>query len=812
MKRVALFVGVNEYQDHKISPLRYAVKDAEQMRNIFAAGGYETHLLIGKSNLEIKKEVKKLCSTLQTGDIFAFYFSGHGHEVGGQTYLLCPDAESSTVDIDGGADAIALAAVRRICQMTAPPGITRLFILDCCRSHIISGAKGVYGSNISEKSIRMADSEAANDSGREIVMLACESGQCAYEDPKLQMGNFTKAMMETVKDLTIRSFEHFWNVLAGNLQKITREQSCKLSEYSQMDIPLFAHWENSSGTELSEDEKAEYFLYYTEVSDFFQQLMPPNIPQELQDMYDGMHEQFASVAETPERGSWDILSELQAKISDWGRMTREFPAADQIREQCGTLRDQLTGKFNWVESRDVDKLLRSAQKAYMEMAYPQAAALWHKTAGILRGELSRCQEAFEKQQEKLRREKAARERQQMINEALQKGSTALASCQWDAAAEQANLVLAVDPDNIAAAKLSNSVRLGRKKEEDAKNKKINDFYCAGMTALEKADFATAENCAAKIRDVFPDSHFAADLLEHSKELQERVARIEKELPEYQKLLVNQQYDQLADQMSQDFGILPEKLLNEIKKLKEVVLPVIEKRDLIFSIRKAIDKKQLQTAEKGLEKLRSIAPDDPEIDRLTRAGKRMEKQVLLQEIGRAVDAGQWAAADRLTDKLLAKYPECVNKVRKIYFSRLKKVDSSPDQDMFRKIGRHDMLCIKLDELELYDHPGGCKKSKCNQDFPFFRSDGFRAFVVIACWLLTAGVSVLLPVALRASDVHLDDGWGVLGCVASGGLTIGNIFILIKLAPENFPASSSGIIFFSSLFLGFAGFGCWIEACL
>ena len=52
------------------------------------------------------------------------------------------------------------------------------------------------------------------------------------------------------------------------------------------------------------------------------------------------------------------------------------------------------------------------------MAYQQAAALWHKTAGILRGELSRCQEAFEKHQEKLRREKAARERERKQQEVV----------------------------------------------------------------------------------------------------------------------------------------------------------------------------------------------------------------------------------------------------------------------------------------------------------------------------------------------------------------------------------------------------------
>ena len=45
-RKIGLFVGINEYVNDKTATLRYAVKDASSMADVFKKSGYETYLLL----------------------------------------------------------------------------------------------------------------------------------------------------------------------------------------------------------------------------------------------------------------------------------------------------------------------------------------------------------------------------------------------------------------------------------------------------------------------------------------------------------------------------------------------------------------------------------------------------------------------------------------------------------------------------------------------------------------------------------------------------------------------------------------------
>ena len=77
MKRIALFVGINTYPE---SPLRCARADAETLYREFR-GKYDAAKLLVDRDASLERivgEIEDFQRVLSPGDMFLFYFSGHG--------------------------------------------------------------------------------------------------------------------------------------------------------------------------------------------------------------------------------------------------------------------------------------------------------------------------------------------------------------------------------------------------------------------------------------------------------------------------------------------------------------------------------------------------------------------------------------------------------------------------------------------------------------------------------------------------------------------------------------------------------------
>jgi len=93
-RRVALVSGADVYVDPQLSRLKYAVSDAKAIAEFLKGpAGYDrVELLVsGVTEQRIVDTAVALVQDLGPGDLFLFYFSGHGIEYVGQHLLLCPD-------------------------------------------------------------------------------------------------------------------------------------------------------------------------------------------------------------------------------------------------------------------------------------------------------------------------------------------------------------------------------------------------------------------------------------------------------------------------------------------------------------------------------------------------------------------------------------------------------------------------------------------------------------------------------------------------------------------------------------------------
>jgi uncharacterized caspase-like protein len=128
-RRVALLVGVNEYQG--VPSLQYAETDVDAMSKVLTEhGGFSCHLLRGTAATEsaVLQALESIISDLEDEDMFLFYFSGHGYATQEDGFAVL--SGSPIPQVEG---ATPLVSVTRLSQMLDAAGVgVGLAILDTC--------------------------------------------------------------------------------------------------------------------------------------------------------------------------------------------------------------------------------------------------------------------------------------------------------------------------------------------------------------------------------------------------------------------------------------------------------------------------------------------------------------------------------------------------------------------------------------------------------------------------------------------------------------------------------------------------------
>ena len=323
MKRVALFVGIDRYKNG-ITELKCAVNDAKGLSLAFSKAQFDTvdSLLNEDAHCEtVLGRVEELVADLEQGDLFVFYFSGHGRQFDQTHYLVGPTARAAAQFVHRGS-----VSIPELIAISDKPGINRLFILDCCRSNVLANRAGDYsGDEDAARDISLSNALKRIPESAEIltplILNSCEPSKQAYEDNASGHGYFTRTLLNSIQCTDICNFQQFKESL-----KISGTPTPQKVTWSEMsddwdNIKLFKHWENHStapaGTIISSIPVQKHSRY--DVS--LKKLDIENLKKQLSGTVPDMVQKYLNLAEQAEKdekydSAIKILERVQTSLED----------------------------------------------------------------------------------------------------------------------------------------------------------------------------------------------------------------------------------------------------------------------------------------------------------------------------------------------------------------------------------------------------------------------------------------------------------------------------------------------------------------
>lgn len=191
MKRWAIVVGINDYNDIAVTDLSKAQNDAKVMGQILEEQGEFEKVFVMTDDLDAKDPLyptrinieEKLDSVLSFAgpdDLIVFFFSGHGiSDSDGNAYIL-------PVDTIMDKALYTSVSINNLIQKISHKKIKKsLLMLDACRDVLLT-SKG------SAKEGLQADKFSNAEVGA--TFFSTKSGYYSFEDPKSDFGVFTKYM------------------------------------------------------------------------------------------------------------------------------------------------------------------------------------------------------------------------------------------------------------------------------------------------------------------------------------------------------------------------------------------------------------------------------------------------------------------------------------------------------------------------------------------------------------------------------------------------------------------------------------------
>jgi hypothetical protein len=182
------------------------------IREQLLAGGFDparirlltdqTGELPTKANILVA--VKAMADATDPDDLLLFYYSGHGDEEGGESYLVARDGRRLVL----GDTAVPLARVREIVEDA--PARAKVIVLDACHSGADIGGKGPKP--MSEEFIRRVFEQAEGLA----VLASCKQGQLSYEWRENERSAFTHFLLEALEGQADRDEKGFVTVQDAN--------------------------------------------------------------------------------------------------------------------------------------------------------------------------------------------------------------------------------------------------------------------------------------------------------------------------------------------------------------------------------------------------------------------------------------------------------------------------------------------------------------------------------------------------------------------------------------------------------------------
>jgi len=195
MKRHALFVGVDNYADPTIQNLNYPSEDATELASVFRRllkFDRVEKLINPTHSPEVVDAIKGMTTDLGSGDLFLFFFAGHGFRVKENHVLVC--AKDEFADLEDEYAGLPVGQLKK--RMRGP--WNRMLILDACQNDIRATRGADTGATERDLALIHEAEGSSSESGCQIVLTACSEGQKALEVSDLGHGLFTSAFLDSV--------------------------------------------------------------------------------------------------------------------------------------------------------------------------------------------------------------------------------------------------------------------------------------------------------------------------------------------------------------------------------------------------------------------------------------------------------------------------------------------------------------------------------------------------------------------------------------------------------------------------------------
>lgn len=239
-KSICLMIGVEKYDNPRVSSLQYAAKDVTAVAKVLESkfGFNDVRIMTTDATSSndkptsnnVIKAIKLLISKLEPADTFIFYFSGHGIMRDGKTYLATQDADP-TDDILLERSTLPLELLQSMLKRLKARQV--ILILDACRNDPDKG-KGDSDNRLvgvlSKDLQRVAAEVSTSSGGSSAILFACSQGERAYEEAEFGYSVFTKFLLDALNgNAKSSSLEDVVSYTSTMVEKWAKENGNKQS-------------------------------------------------------------------------------------------------------------------------------------------------------------------------------------------------------------------------------------------------------------------------------------------------------------------------------------------------------------------------------------------------------------------------------------------------------------------------------------------------------------------------------------------------------------------------------------------------------
>ena len=189
--RKALVIGIDSYKH--IARLATAREDAQAMTRALTTAGFTVSQYLDIGEKDMRAALRKFAAEVEGGDEVAFFFAGHGVQLGGLNYLIPMDVSGES---EGQLREDAIPLQRILDDMNDRKAKLTLAVIDACRDNPFR----VAGRNIGNVSRGLSPTTPATG---QIVIFSAGNGQRALDtlgpQDRDRNGVFTRVFAQEIR-------------------------------------------------------------------------------------------------------------------------------------------------------------------------------------------------------------------------------------------------------------------------------------------------------------------------------------------------------------------------------------------------------------------------------------------------------------------------------------------------------------------------------------------------------------------------------------------------------------------------------------